>query len=50
MLCDSSFTAGGDVEEKIVKDRKSHGFSDVNNALQAATDLIIQRVLLNERQ
>lgn len=50
ILCDSAFTAGRDVEEKIVKGRNSNVISNVNSTLLPGTDLIIQQVLSSERQ
>lgn len=50
ILCGFAFTAGRDLDEKIVKSRKSNEISDVKNTLRAATDLIIQRVLPSKGQ
>ena len=49
ILTDSAFTAGHEIDDKIVRGRKSNERKDFFSVEMAALDLILQRVLPSER-
>lgn len=51
VLCDSSFTAGKDIDGKLIRARKSNEVDDGCKSVElCAIDLILQKVMPSERQ